>query len=134
MFKMTPNILRNFFTKRATRRYPYVERSPFEGTRGELCIEIEKCTFCGVCAVKCPSQCIRVNMPCRGCFGPPEGVEDQGASMLSAVASRFSGRSEEDVAEMVEEVADPAGTFYRFGMSVSMLKRKAQNHERVSGQ
>lgn len=61
MFKMTPNILRNFLTKRATRRYPYVVRPPFENVRGELYIDIENCTFCTVCAVKCPSECITVD-------------------------------------------------------------------------
>lgn len=61
MFKMTPNIIRNFVTKRATRRYPHEVRTPFEGTRGELYNEIEKCTSCRICAVKCPSQCIRVD-------------------------------------------------------------------------
>lgn len=61
MFKMTPNIIRNFVTKRATRRYPYEVRTSFEGARGELYIELEKCTFRGVCASKCPSQCITVD-------------------------------------------------------------------------
>jgi len=61
VFKMTPTILRNFFTKRATRRYPFVVRQPFEGYRGELYNDIDECTFCTVCAVKCPSQCITVD-------------------------------------------------------------------------
>ena len=61
MFNMTPNILRNFLSKRATRRYPLDVREPFETNRGELVNEIDQCTFCGVCAVKCPSQCITVD-------------------------------------------------------------------------
>jgi len=61
MFKMTPNVLRNLVTKKPTRLYPHEVRPPFENQRGELFNEIEKCTFCGVCAVKCPSQCIRVD-------------------------------------------------------------------------
>ncbi len=72
----------------------------------------------------CGELCIRGNMPCRGCFGPPAGVYDQGAKMLSAIASIYATDSEADIARMVEEVVDPAGTFYRFGMSTSMLKRK----------
>lgn len=72
----------------------------------------------------CGALCIGVNMPCRGCFGPPKGVYDQGAKMLSALASIYEVETGADVARMVEEVADPAGTFYRFGMSESMLKRK----------
>jgi ech hydrogenase subunit F len=61
MFKMTPNVLRNLLSKKPTRLYPYEVRTPFENMRGELVNEIEKCTFCSVCAVKCPSHCIRVD-------------------------------------------------------------------------
>ena len=63
-------------------------------------------------------------MPCRGCFGPPPGVVDQGAKLVSAIASIYQGSSEEEIARMVDEIVDPAGTFYRFGLADSMLKRR----------
>jgi len=72
----------------------------------------------------CGQRCILANMPCRGCFGPPAGVTDQGAKMLSALASIYEVKDDKEIAAMVEEVVDPAGTFYRFGMSTSMLQRK----------
>jgi F420-non-reducing hydrogenase small subunit len=72
----------------------------------------------------CGARCIKANMPCRGCFGPPAGVLDQGAKMLSAVASIYDVKDEKEIARMVEEMVDPAGTFYRFGMSTSLLQRK----------
>jgi F420-non-reducing hydrogenase small subunit len=72
----------------------------------------------------CGLRCIKANMPCRGCFGPPPGVIDQGAKLVSAIASIYQGNSEEDVVRMVDEVVDPAGTFYRFGLADSLLKRK----------
>jgi len=72
----------------------------------------------------CGMRCIKANMPCRGCFGPPAGVADQGAKMLSAIASIYQGDGTEAINKMLEEVVDPAGTFYRFGMADSMLKRK----------
>ena len=72
----------------------------------------------------CGQRCIQANMPCRGCFGPPAGVHDQGAKMLSALASIYDVKDEAEIARMIEEVKDPAGTFYRFGMSTSMMKRK----------
>ena len=72
----------------------------------------------------CGQRCINVNMPCRGCFGPPPGVIDQGAKMLSALASIYDVKDEAEIKQMVEEVVDPAGTFYRFAMSSSMLNRK----------
>jgi F420-non-reducing hydrogenase small subunit len=72
----------------------------------------------------CGALCVKVNIPCRGCFGPPPGVKDQGAKLISSIASIYQTNDEKDIARMVDEVADPAGTFYRFGMSDSMLKRK----------
>jgi len=72
----------------------------------------------------CGALCVKVNIPCRGCFGPPPGVKDQGAKLISSIASIYETKDEKDIARMVDEVADPAGTFYRFGMSNSMLKRK----------
>jgi F420-non-reducing hydrogenase small subunit len=72
----------------------------------------------------CGMRCIKANMPCRGCFGPPAGVADQGAKLISAIASIYQGDGTEAINKMLEEVVDPAGTFYRFGMADSMLKRK----------
>jgi len=63
VFKMTRNILLNLVGPRATRRHPYVVRPPFENSRGEPVNDMEKCTLCGTCAVKCPSQCILVDKP-----------------------------------------------------------------------
>jgi formate hydrogenlyase subunit 6/NADH:ubiquinone oxidoreductase subunit I len=61
VFTMTRNILRNLVNPGATRRHPYVVRPPFENSRGALVNDIAVCTFCGTCAVKCPSQCIQVD-------------------------------------------------------------------------
>jgi F420-non-reducing hydrogenase small subunit len=72
----------------------------------------------------CGLRCIEANMPCRGCFGPPPGVLDQGAKMVSAIASIYQADSQEEIGRMVEEAVDPAGTFYRFGLAGSMLRRK----------
>ena len=72
----------------------------------------------------CGMRCVKANMPCRGCFGPPPGVADQGAKLVSALASIYQGNTDEEIARMLDEVVDPAGTFYRFGMADSMLKRK----------
>lgn len=60
MLFMTPNVIKNFLSKKATRLYPFEVRAPFEGYRGELVNNIDACIFCGLCAKKCPSQCITV--------------------------------------------------------------------------
>jgi ech hydrogenase subunit F len=58
---MTPNVLKNLFSPKATRRYPRAARTPFENVRGALTNDVAKCTFCSICALKCPSQCIAVD-------------------------------------------------------------------------
>lgn len=80
----------------------------------------------------CGALCPQVGMGCRGCYGPLPGVIDQGARMLTAIASIIdvSGKPGDDEAELerrvekaVGTIVDPAGTFYRFSMAHSVLKR-----------
>jgi F420-non-reducing hydrogenase small subunit len=72
----------------------------------------------------CGERCIRANMPCRGCFGPTDGVGDQGAKFLSALASIFDTNDEGVIRKIVASVVDPAGTFYRFSLPSSLLNRR----------
>ena len=77
----------------------------------------------------CGERCISANMPCRGCFGPLDGVVDQGAKALSMIASILGieeedKMTEEDVKGLIEGITDPAGTFYRFSLPASLLRRK----------
>ena len=81
----------------------------------------------------CGQRCLKANMPCRGCFGPPPGVIDQGAKMLSAIASIYQGNDEEGVNHLIDEVLDPVGTFYRFGLADSMLRRKRMPQAQQEG-
>jgi F420-non-reducing hydrogenase small subunit len=71
----------------------------------------------------CGALCTRVDMPCRGCYGAPPNVIDQGAALLSAVASVVDADTEEEAAAIVGQIVDPIGTFYRFGLPVSLLHR-----------
>ncbi len=72
----------------------------------------------------CGALCINGNMPCTGCFGPTDAVKDQGAKALSAIASIIEYREEEDIERIMDKIVDPAGTFYRYGLPASLLKRK----------
>jgi len=72
----------------------------------------------------CGERCIRANMPCRGCFGPLEGVVDQGAKILSAIASIIDSTNEEEIERIINTIADPLGTFYRFSLPSSLLRRR----------
>jgi F420-non-reducing hydrogenase small subunit len=79
----------------------------------------------------CGALCPQANMGCRGCYGPLDGVEDQGARMLTAIASVLevgkTGDTDADLERKIDKVldtlVDPAGTFYRFSMAHSILHR-----------
>lgn len=72
----------------------------------------------------CGQRCIEANMPCRGCFGPTDQVYDQGAKFLSALASILDTNDEKEIEKIVETIVDPAGTFYRFSLPSSILRRR----------
>jgi len=92
--------------------------------QGLICMGLATRSGCGAL---CPS----VGIGCRGCYGPPEGVIDQGGKMLSAIASVMNAGDEtmeeaeleQKIQEVVDTIADPAGTFYRFSMAHSILRR-----------
>ena len=76
----------------------------------------------------CGERCINVNMPCRGCFGPMDGVLDAGAKAVSAIASILEledeeNATEEDIVELLKPIADPAGLFYMYSLPSSLLRR-----------
>src|SRR5208283_3570860 len=62
----------------------------------------------------CGALCVKANQPCRGCYGPSGEVEDQGAAMIGALGSILDASTEERAQEMIDQIADPVGTFYRF--------------------
>ncbi len=92
--------------------------------QGIICMGIATRSGCG-------ALCPTVGMGCRGCYGPPDGVIDQGAKMLSALASVIDAGDEtmEDdelehkIQAVIDTIPDPAGTFYRFSMAHSILRR-----------
>lgn len=69
----------------------------------------------------CGHLCINNNMPCRGCYGPSEKVNDHGASLLNAVGSIIDAHDEVAAAKLSGEFDDPAGTIYRFSLAKSMV-------------
>ena len=76
----------------------------------------------------CGAQCLKVDMPCTGCGGPCPGEIEQGAAMMSALAS-ILGIDEEkkedyDSQKLIKQIKDPVGTFYRYSLPASILGRK----------
>lgn len=77
----------------------------------------------------CGAKCISVNMPCRGCMGPTSRALDQGAKMIASLGSVLGLEGEEQmndqqVRELIDQIKDPAGTFYLFTLPSSILKRR----------
>lgn len=78
----------------------------------------------------CGLPCIQGNMPCRGCYGPPDGVQDQGAKLLSAIAALIDTEGAEDPAvieRVMDTIVDPVGTCYRFSLPDSILNELKYN-------
>ena len=86
----------------------------------------------------CGTQCINALMPCRGCMGAPEKVEDQGLKMISALASVLGVSNEtdmtrEDIEELMKTVPDPVGTFYRFTLPMAIIDKSLKGKKRETG-
>jgi len=73
----------------------------------------------------CGESCVRINLPCRGCFGPVEGVEDAGAKFVSAMAAILDAESDEEIIRVVSQIIDPVGYLYRFTLPASILQKSA---------
>lgn len=84
--------------------------------QGIICSGVVTRTGCG-------AQCISANMPCRGCYGPPEGVLDQGAKLISVLGSVIDSTDPVEIEKACATVHDPLGTAYRYGLASSILRR-----------
>ena len=71
----------------------------------------------------CGAKCVSAGIPCRGCYGKPINVRDQGAKMASAIASVIDSNDPEEIDRIVATIPDPVGTFYRFSLATSSLRR-----------
>jgi F420-non-reducing hydrogenase small subunit len=97
----------------------------------EVIIEEDKCVLAqGVVCLGpatrsgCEALCLQGNMPCTGCFGPTSRIRDYGAKALSAISSIIDSNDEAEIEKIVQTVPDPVGTFYRYSLPASLLRRK----------
>ena len=65
VFGMANIVLRNLFSRPATRLYPsrVKEAHRTERSRGSILIDIETCIFCSACSKRCPTDAIIVLKP-----------------------------------------------------------------------
>ena len=111
--------------KRISKIYRVYEKTP----EPEICL-LEQGIICMGPATRggCDAQCINANMPCTGCGGPCPRVTEQGAAMIGALASVLGLKEEEekefDPQKLIDQIKDPLGTFYRYSLPSSILRRK----------
>ena len=72
----------------------------------------------------CGALCPKAALTCRGCYGSAGLATDQGTAMLSAIGSVIDATTEDRAHEIVGQIADPTGTFYRFSLASSALKAR----------
>ena len=89
----------------------------------EVCL-LEQGILCAGIATRggCGAPCPQANMPCTGCYGPVDGVVDQGSHFLGAIASVIDSNDPEEIKRIIADINDPVGTFYRYSLPDSLLK------------
>jgi F420-non-reducing hydrogenase small subunit len=98
-----------------------IRRMPFTELPEDKCFLAEGVICMGPATRSgCGERCINANMPCRGCFGPPEGIVDQGAKFLTAFTSIVAREDEEEIKRIMDSVIDPVGLFYMYSLASSV--------------
>jgi len=91
----------------------------------ETCLLEQGLVCCGIATrAGCKALCPQVNSPCIGCHGANDGVADFGARLMSALASVIDSNDPDEIDRIIKEgIPDPVGTFYRFSLARSLLRR-----------
>jgi len=108
---------------RVYEKVPEPERCLME--QGIICLGMATRSGCG-------AQCLTVDMPCTGCGGAAPNMPEQGAAMITALASILGygaerGKetyTEKEIEELMQQISDPVGTFYMYSLPASILRRK----------
>ncbi|BAP61024.1 F420-nonreducing hydrogenase [Methanococcus maripaludis] len=84
--------------------------------QGYLCMGIATRASCGAI---CPTA----GVPCTGCYGPTDKVVDQGAKMVSALASDYKIDDDRtmDPNELPKQILDKVGSFYKFTLPSALI-------------
>jgi len=112
--------------KRSEKRITQFKRTWQVWPDAETCLLEQGLLCCGISTrAGCGARCPEVNSPCIGCYGPNSDVRDYGARLSSAVASAIDSNDPEEVDRIIHEgIPDPVGSFYRFSLAASSLRRR----------
>lgn len=65
VMRFVPRLMRNLFSKPATRNYPEEPRTYTERTRGHVEFDSSDCILCNICGRKCPTKAIHADKAAR---------------------------------------------------------------------
>ena len=90
-------------------------------SQGLICMGPATVSLCGA---ECPS----IGIQCRGCYGPTAKVLDQGAKMISAIASDYGVEEDKtvDPEQVADQLDDIVGTFYTYRLPAALVPMKMQ--------
>ena len=90
-------------------------------SQGLICMGPATVSLCGA---ECPS----IAIPCRGCYGPTSKVLDQGAKMISAIASDYGVDEDKtvDPETVADQLDDIVGTFYTYTLPAALVPMNMQ--------
>ena len=90
-------------------------------SQGLICMGPATVSLCGA---ECPS----IGIQCRGCYGPTSKVLDQGAKMISAIASDYGVDEDKtvDPEAVADQLDDIVGTFYTYTLPAALVPMKMQ--------
>jgi len=90
----------------------------------ETCL-MEQGIFCAGMATRsgCGVRCPNSGIPCRGCYGPAPGVVDQGAKLVSAVASIIDSKDPDEIEQALATLPDFTSFANRYSVPASTLQR-----------
>ena len=61
LINFNKTVIKNLFSKPATRKYPFEPKEYPERTRGHVQNDMDVCVLCGLCSIKCPTRAITVD-------------------------------------------------------------------------
>ena len=99
----------------------------YEGLPNEEDCLLEQGYIClgSVTTAGCGAQCIKVNAPCTGCYGPIQFASKFGRfrEMLFVEKATKEFNVELSKVELLNQIKDHVGTFHKFSMSKSPYYR-----------
>jgi len=101
----------------------------------ETCLLEQGLLCCGIATrAGCKALCPQVNSPCIGCHGANDAVQDYGARLMSALASVIDSEDPQEIGQIIAEgIPDPVGSFYRFSLAKSLLRRSKREPTQRNG-